>query len=108
MEVKSLENPYILLLILGVILFLYLFLKKPACKHERQVYFDAAGDELPGYDTEACFSKCLDCGQVSVIPSNFQSDAHFDNYLYECEMGGSQAVRKIRTKTTDNTSSHEK
>jgi len=89
---------YIILAFLGIFTVLLLIFRKPGCKHENQIFFDASGDELPGYDSEACFCKCLDCGQVSVIPSNFQSDAHFDNYLHQCEMGGSQAVRKIHAK----------
>ena len=70
--------------------------KKHECDHAEQVYCDAAGDELPGDQSDACFCKCLKCGQVGAIPSSFQSDAHFDHYLYESELGGSRAVKRIK------------
>ena len=85
----------ILLLILGLVVLIWKGLRKTECNHAEQVYYDAAGDELPGDQSEACFCKCLKCGQVSVIPSGFQSDAHFENYLHQCEQGGSQAMKKI-------------
>jgi hypothetical protein len=70
--------------------------KQPACKHAEQIFYDAAGEELPGDQSDACFSRCLKCGQVSVIPSGFQSDAHFESYLHQREQGGSDALRKIK------------
>jgi hypothetical protein len=85
----------ILLLILGLAVLIWKALRKTECNHAEQVYYDASGDELPGDQSEACFCKCLKCGQVSVIPSGFQSDAHFENYLHQREQGGSQAMKKI-------------
>ncbi len=83
-------------LIIGLGWFTWTLFKKPECDHSEQIYYDATGDELPGDQNEACFCKCKKCGQVSVIPSGFQSDAHFDNYLHEREMGRSQVLKKIR------------
>ena len=85
----------LIFLVLGLILLIVRILKSPECDHADRVYYDAAGDELPGDQSEACFFKCLKCGQICVIPTGFQSDAHFDNYLHETEQGGSQAVKKI-------------
>jgi len=83
-------------LIIGMLFLLAKIFISPKCEHSEQIYFDASGDELPGDQSEACFSKCKKCDQVSVIPSGFQSDAHFEHYLHESEMGGSQALKKIR------------
>jgi hypothetical protein len=83
-------------MIIGLSWLIWILLKKPECDHSERIYYDTAGDELPGDQSEACFCKCKRCGQVSVIPSGFQSDAHFDNYLHETELGGSQALRKIK------------
>jgi hypothetical protein len=89
-------DTFIILLVIGLIfLFLRLF-KSPRCDHSQRIYYDAAGDELPGDQSDACFFKCLKCDQVSMIPSGFQSDAHFDQFLHENEIGGSRAVKKIK------------
>jgi hypothetical protein len=85
----------IVLLAIGLLILVGRLFKGSECDHAERVYYDAAGDELPTDQSDACFCKCLKCGQVSVIPSGFQSDAHFDHYLHEGEMGGSQAVKKI-------------
>jgi len=86
----------IILLAIGLLFLITKIFKTHECDHSERIYYDAAGDELPGDQSDACFSKCKLCGQVSVIPSGFQSDAHFDHYLYEGEMGGSQALKKIK------------
>ena len=86
----------IILLSVGLALLIWKLLKKRECDHAEQNYYDASGDALPGDQSEACFCKCLKCGQVSVIPSGFQSEANFDHYLHESELGGSQALRKIK------------
>jgi len=83
-------------LIIGLGWLTWILFKKPECDHSERIYYDATGDELPGDQSEACFCKCRKCGQVSVIPSGFQSDTHFDHYLHESELGGSQALRKIK------------
>jgi len=71
--------------------------KEPECDHSERIYYDAAGDELLSDLSEACFCKCMKCGQVNLIPSGFQSDTHFEHYLHESEQGGSQALKtKIR------------
>jgi len=89
-------EPYLIFLLAALlILVIVKLIVPPECKHEEQVYFDAAGDELPGDQSDACFSKCKKCGKAFVIPSGFQSDAHFDNFLSQSELGGSQAVKKI-------------
>ena len=89
-------EPYLIFLLAAVFFLIVVILLSPKkCKHEEQTYYDAAGDELPGDQSEACFSKCRQCGKTFVIPSGFQSDAHFDNFLSESELGGSQAVKKI-------------
>lgn len=90
-------NDYVIILLsVGLALWIWKLLKKPTCDHAEQIYYDASGDELPGDQSEACFCKCLKCGQVSVIPSGFQSDTHLDHFLQESELGGSQALRKIK------------
>ncbi len=88
-------NETVIILLVIVLLFLIgkLF-KGSECDHAEQVYYDAAGDELPGDQSEACFCKCLKCGRQAVIPSGFQSDAHFENYLHQSEQGGSQSIKK--------------
>ena len=83
-------------LVIGLGWLTWILFKKPECDHSMRIYYDATGDELPGDQSEACFCKCMKCGQVSVIPSGFQSDAHFDNYLHESEQDGSQALKKIK------------
>lgn len=84
------------LLVIGLLLLIGRLFKGSECDHAEQVYYDAAGDELPGDQSDACFCKCVKCGRVAVIPSGFQSDAHFDQYLHEREQGGSRAVQRIR------------
>jgi hypothetical protein len=86
----------IIFLVVGLLFLITKMLKSPECDHAERIYYDAAGDELPRDQSDACFCKCKKCGKVSVIPSGFQSDAHFDSYLNEGEMGGSQALKKIR------------
>ena len=83
-------------LIVGLGCLTWILLKKTECDHSERIYYNATGDELPSDQSEACFCKCKKCGQVSLIPSGFQSDAQFDHYLHEYEMGGSQALKKIR------------
>lgn len=83
-------------LIIGIVFLIYRLSKSIECDHAEQIYYDATGDELPGDQSDACFCKCLKCGRVGEIPSGFQSDAHFDHYLHERELGGSQALRKIK------------
>ena len=86
---------YIIIMVaLGLIWLIWKIFRTPDCDHSEQVYYDAAGDELPGDQSEACFCECLKCGRTGMIPSGFQSDAHFDHYLYESEQGGSRAVKK--------------
>lgn len=90
-------NDYVIILLsVGLALLIWKLLKKPECDHAEQIYYDASGDELPGDQSDACFCKCKKCGRVAVIPSGFQSDAHFDHYLHESEQGGSRAVQKIK------------
>jgi hypothetical protein len=86
----------IIFLVIGLLFLMIKVFKSSECDHSERIYYDAAGDELPGDQSEACFCKCKKCGQVSVIPSGYQSDAHFDNYLRESEQGGSQALKKIK------------
>jgi hypothetical protein len=73
------------LLIIGIFMcvavLIFLLLKSSECKHEEKIYYDAEGDELPGDQSEACFCECKNCGKTFVIPSGFQSDAHFEHYL---------------------------
>ncbi len=88
----------ILLLAVILILVIVMLITPPECKHKDQIYYDASGDELPGDSSDACFCKCVKCGRVGVFPSGFQSDAHFDYYLSETELGGSKAIRKIKDK----------
>lgn len=85
----------IILLAIGLVFLIGRIFKGSECDHAERIYYDAAGDELPGDQSDACFCKCKKCGQVGVIPSGFQSDAHFDHYLYEGEQGGSRALKKI-------------
>lgn len=92
----SMNDFAIIILVIGLLFLLAKIFKRPECAHAEQIYYDASGDELPGDRSDACFCKCKKCGQVSVIPSGFQSDAHFDHYLHESEQGGSQALKKIR------------
>jgi len=87
---------FLFLLLIGLLILIAKIFKSPECDHAERVYYDAAGDELPGDQSEACFCKCLKCGQAHVIPAGFQSDAHFEHYLYEGELGGSRAVKKIK------------
>ena len=87
---------FIFFLIIGFVWLIWKLFNKPECDHAMKIYYDAAGDELPSDLSEACFCKCKKCGQVSVIPSGFQSDTHFDHYLHESEQGGSQALKKIK------------
>jgi hypothetical protein len=86
----------ILLLAIGLLFLITKIFQTRECDHSEQIYYDAAGDELPSDQSDACFCKCKKCGQASVIPSGFQSDAHFDNYLHEREMARSQVLKKIR------------
>jgi hypothetical protein len=89
-------DTYLIILLAVVLILIFVIILSPkGCKHEEQTYYDAAGDELAGDQSEACFSKCDQCGKIFVIPSGFQSDTHFENYLHETEMGGSSAVKKI-------------
>ncbi len=84
----------IILLVIALLFLIGKLFKGSECDHAEQVYYDAAGDELPGDQSEACFCKCLKCGRQAVIPSGFQSDAHFENYLHQSEQGGSQSIKK--------------
>ena len=81
--------------IIGLAWLIRRLFKKPGCDHTELVFYDAAGDELPGDQSDACFCKCLKCGREGVIPSGFQSDAHFENYLHQSEQGGSQTTKKM-------------
>jgi hypothetical protein len=92
----SMNNFAVIILVIGLLFLIAKIFKSPECEHAEQIYYDAAGDELPGDQSDACFCKCKKCGQVSVIPSGFQSDAHFDHYLHESEQGGSQVLKKIK------------
>ncbi|HNS50561.1 MAG TPA: hypothetical protein PKO09_05195 [Anaerolineae bacterium] len=85
------------LLVIGLLLLIARLMKGSGCDHAGQLYYGASGDELPGDQSDACFCKCTKCGRTAVIPSGFQSDAHFDNYLYLSEQGDrvrSQTRRK--------------
>ena len=62
-------------------LIISLYQNSSVCNHEEKTYYDADGDKLPGDQTEACFCECKQCGETFVIPSGFQSDAHFESYL---------------------------
>lgn len=86
----------LVILAIGLLLLIGKLVKGAECDHTEQIYYDASGDELPGDQSDACFCKCKKCGRVAVIPSGFQSDAHFDHYLHESEQGGSHAVQKIK------------
>ena len=86
----------LVLLAIGLLLLMGRLFRNSECDHEDQTYYDAAGDELPGDQSDACFCKCKKCDRVAVIPSGFQSDAHFDHYLHEREQGGSRAVQRIK------------
>jgi hypothetical protein len=87
---------WIVILIVGVVLLLVVkSLCSPDCDHE-MVYYDEAGDPLERVASDsACFSKCRKCSQIWLVPSGFQSDASFDNYLYQREMGSSPALKKV-------------
>lgn len=89
------EAEIIILLAVLLVLVIVVIFSRGRCKHEQKTFYDASGDELASDQSEACFSKCQKCGKIFVIPSGFQSDAHFENYLHETEMGGSSAVKKI-------------
>ena len=84
----------VVLLGVSLAILIWKLYKIPECDHAEQVYYDAAGNELPGDQSEACFCKCLKCGREGVIPSGFQSDTHFDNYLHAREQRGSQMPKK--------------
>jgi hypothetical protein len=84
----------IILLAIGLGLLVGWIFRGSECDHAEQTYYDAAGDELPGDQSDACFCKCKKCGQVGVIPSGFQSDAHFDNYLHASEQRDSRVPKK--------------
>ena len=71
----------ILGVVIGLVLVILLLLRPRGCKHEEKTYYDAEGDKLPGDQTEACFCRCEACDETFVIPSGFQSDSHFENYL---------------------------
>jgi hypothetical protein len=94
----NMKDYAILLLIIGLAVLIWKLFTKPECNHAEQVFYDAAGDELPGDQSEACFCTCLKCGREAVIPSGFQSDAHFDNYLHLREQGGSRSIKKNKGK----------
>lgn len=68
-------------IVFGLAFVILLLIRPRACKHEKMTYYEAEGDKLPGDQTEACFCRCEACGKTFVIPSGFQSDAHFENYL---------------------------
>jgi hypothetical protein len=85
---------FIFFLIICLVWLTWKLFNKPECDHAEQIYYDAAGDELPGNQSDACFCKCLKCGREGVIPSGFQSDAHFDNYLYASELRNSRVPKK--------------
>ncbi len=89
------NNIAIIFLVIGLLSLITKIYKTNKCDHLEMIYYDAAGDELPGDQSEACFCKCPKCGWQGVIPSGFQSDAHFENYLHLREQGGSQTVKKI-------------
>jgi len=75
-------NPLIVIgIMIGMTVVIMRLLKSRECKHEEMTYYDAEGDKLPRDQTEACFCRCEACGKTLVIPSGFQSDAHFENYL---------------------------
>jgi hypothetical protein len=88
-------NPILIpfLIICLTVLICKLF-EKNECDHAQQTYYDASGDELPGDQTEACFSECVKCGKKFVIPSGFQSDSHFEHFLYEREQASSKNHNK--------------
>ena len=75
------EPALIIGIIIVLVLVISLLIKFPNCKHEEKIYYDVEGDQLPGDTSEACFCECKQCGETFVIPSGFQSDAHFENYL---------------------------
>lgn len=77
----SINRINLILLAIGPLLLIGRLFKGSECDHTEQVYYDAAGDELPGDQSDACFCICKGCGQTFVIPTGFQSDAHFENYL---------------------------
>ncbi len=90
------KDTAIFLIFLAVVWLVWKLLRSTECDHDEQVYFDAEGDPLSGDQSDACFCRCVKCGRVGVIPSGFQSDAHFDNYLYRVEQGGSRVIDKIK------------
>lgn len=75
----------IVIIVISLVILAEKRLKKSECEHAQQTYYDASGDELPGDQSEACFSECVKCGKKFVIPSGFQSDAHFEHFLSERE-----------------------
>ena len=82
---NNFEVLIIVILITSLVILAGKIFKIPGCDHAQQTYYDASGDELPGDQSEACFSECVKCGREGVIPSGFQSDAHFEHFLSERE-----------------------
>lgn len=81
-------------LFIGLV-FLWALLGDSGCDHD-YVYYDEAGDPMSEVEWgEPCFSKCKKCDEVNVIPSGFQSDASFENFLGRRELGGSNALDKV-------------
>ncbi len=80
----------IIILVIIIIFLIWRFFRTSECDHAQQIYYDASGDKLPGDQSETCFSECKNCGKTFLIPSGFQSDAHFENYLNKKEQSGSQ------------------
>lgn len=66
-----------------------------SCNHEL-IHYDEAGDRLDEVERgERCFSRCGKWGEISLIPSGFQADASFDNFLSQRELAGSRAITKV-------------
>lgn len=91
---NNFEVLIIVIIITSLVILAGKIFKIPGCDHAQQTYYDAAGDELPGEQSEACFCKCLKCGREGVIPSGFQSDTHFEHFLYEKEQVSSKMHKK--------------
>lgn len=68
-------------IITGITLLIWLILRPRGCDHAEKTYYDLDGEELLGDQSEACFTTCNQCGETFVIPSGFQSDAHFESFL---------------------------